>query len=180
MPVNENTSLPANSPLRSAPLVEGKIYKDTDTNKCIGKFAGIKMSWRELANKSGDRVPWDNYQFNLYNYETGTFDEESSSGYARKMGEKLQHNLVEVNEGECGRKRELLPMEAVLKNPNNNGYWGLPAEAAPMNPNNNGHWVLPPAAAPAAPVPSGGRRRKTRARKTRKTKKSRKHGGRRH
>lgn len=32
------TSIPANSPLRSAPLIKGKIYKEIDTQQCVGRF----------------------------------------------------------------------------------------------------------------------------------------------
>jgi hypothetical protein len=166
---NANTSLPANSPLRSAPLIEGKIYKDTDTNKCIGRFAGIKHSFRALANNSGTGVPYYEYHFNHYNYETGTFNEKSGSRFGtREQDAVIKHNLVEVREGECGRDEPLVLPEAA----NNFG-----STEEPMTNSR--------ALAIAASEENRGMRggRKSRARKTKakaKAKKSRKHGGRRH
>jgi len=119
---NANTSLPANSPLRSAPLVEGKIYKDTDTNKCIGEFVGVKHSFGRLNNNSGTGVPYYEYHFKHFDIATGKLDDKSASRFGtRDADDVIKHNLVEVKEGECGRDEPLVLPEAA----NNFGSTGM-------------------------------------------------------
>jgi len=91
--------LPADSPLRSAPLVEGMIYKNTDSNKCIGKFAGVDSFQAEGYNAQ------ENYKFYPYDYKKKRIlHEYAINAFIKKRGGPLKHDLVVVGPGECGKE----------------------------------------------------------------------------
>jgi hypothetical protein len=103
-------SIPANSPLRSAPLIKGKIYKEIDTQKCVGRFNQMQR----MAVGNGPAGEY--YMFDRWDENNAIFTPESfgsayltrSNSNARKNGryENIKHNLTEANEGECGRPFE--------------------------------------------------------------------------
>ena len=103
--------VPANSPLRSAPLIPGTMYKDIDTGMCVGRFDKKTKTLSLPTGNAGVRTPAkDLYYFSLidHNYATEIAGNtsisllESSLLFEEYAGEKLRHNLIKAGDGQCG------------------------------------------------------------------------------
>jgi hypothetical protein len=163
--------VPANSPLRSAPLIPGTMYKDIDTGMCVGRFDESHTNYDIINNRK--LGPYTRYFFTLINHNYASeiagnnsvkLKPTSEILFTIEENEVLKHNLIEAKEGQCGVPYKSLPSAVGAT------YNASPKVSADQLPSNWRYQARVNGNVSWGEMPGGGRRRKSRRNKNRNRK----------